>query len=494
MDEAGDVMTEIDRSDEVREWYAEDEIHGAQLLDEVHGTLIKYIAFANKHQPVAVTLWIVATHALVAWQHATRLIITSPRKRCGKSRLLDVVAGLAYSALLCVNATTAAIFRSIGNDEPRIPTLMFDEADALWGTKRAAENNEDLRALLNAGFQRDRPAWRCVGPLQLPTVFNTFAMAALAGIGRPPDTITDRGLSIDLKRRGPGENIAPFRMRRDGPTLDKLRKRINTWARDPERIKALTDAVPTMPAGIEDRAADAWEPMIAIADAAGGDWPKLARAACRALSDSADDADEDLGALLLHDIRQIFTDAHESFLASKVLVRELRDVEESPWGDDDLTASKLAKDLKAFGVTPGFNTAKTVRGYKLEAFRDAFRRYLRPDPSERPRQDSDQHEQPDGENIQTVRNPSEGVRSDGSGRLADVSDEPEKSAKVAVRSDFSDVRTTSDATPVGNGSGPGQSRQSPQSSQRLRVETTDATDVRQGHRSGCPANNEEELF
>ena len=231
--------------------------------------------------------------------------------------------------------------------------------------------------------------------MQIPTAFNTFAMAALAGIGRPPDTITDRGLGVDLKRRGPGENVAPFRMRRDGPTLDKLRKRINTWARDPERIKALTDAVPTMPSGIEDRAADAWEPMLAIADAAGGDWPELARAACQVLSESADDADEDLGTALLQDIRQIFADAHESFLPSKVLVRELRGIEESPWGDDELTASKLAKDLKAFGVTPGFNSAKTVRGYKFGAFRDAFRRYLRPDPSDRPKQGADQCEDPE---------------------------------------------------------------------------------------------------
>jgi Protein of unknown function (DUF3631) len=253
--------------------------------------------------------------------------------------------------------------------------------------------------LLNAGFQRNRPCWRCVGPLQIPTPFNTFAMAALAGIGRPPDTIADRGLGVDLKRRGPGETIAPFRMRRDGPTLDKLRKKINTWARDPERIKALTDAVPTMPNGIEDRAADAWEPMLAIADAAGGDWPKLARAACRALSETADDADEDLGTLLLQNIRQVFADAHESFLPSKVLVRELREIEESPWGDGELTASKLAKDLKAFDVTPGFNSAKTVRGYKLEAFHDAFRRYLRPDPSDRPNRNADQYEQTDGEKL-----------------------------------------------------------------------------------------------
>ena len=441
-------MTDIDRSDELLEMYAEDNPDGAELLDEVLTTLTKYVAFANPHQPIAVTLWTVATHALAAWQHATRLIITSPRKRCGKSRLLDVIAGLAYSALLCVNATTAAIFRSIGNDDAQIPTLMFDEADALWGTKRAAENNEDLRALLNAGFQRDRPCWRCVGPLQIPTAFNTFAMVAIAGIGRPPDTITDRGLGVDLKRRGPGEKVTPFRMRRDGPQLNKLRERITTWVRDPERMKALTAAVPTMPSGIEDRAADAWEPMLAIAEAAGGDWPKLARAACRALSESADDADEDLGTTLLQDIRQIFTDAHESFLPSKVLVRALREIEESPWGDDELTASKLAKDLKAFGVKPGFNTAKTVRGYKLETFSDAFRRYLRPDPSERPKQGFDQHE--DRETQKPSGRP-EPVRNLSVGRLADVQSESGESPKTAGQSDFSDDWTGTDDPPGGNG-------------------------------------------
>jgi hypothetical protein len=81
-----------------------------------------------------------------------RLLITSPRKRCGKSRLLDVVAGLAYSALLCVNATTAAIFRSIGNEEPHIPTLMFDEADALLGHQAGRREQRRPASLAQRGF------------------------------------------------------------------------------------------------------------------------------------------------------------------------------------------------------------------------------------------------------------------------------------------------------------------------------------------------------
>jgi hypothetical protein len=359
-------------------------IDGAALLDTVRDTLKHYIAFPNTHQVAAVTLWIVATHALSAWQHATRLIISSPQKRCGKSRLMDIIAGLVFSRMLCVDATVAAIFRSIGDDDIKTPTLLVDEADAIWGTKRAAENNEDLRALFNAGWQRDRPAKRCVGPYHTPTDFNTFARVAFAAIGKLPDTISDRAVNIDLKRRGPGEHVARFRIRRDAPKLDALRERITAWVRDTDRLKRLTDAEPSMPDGVEDRAADAWEPLIAMAEAAGGVWPKLARSACRRLSQS-DDSD-DLGTQLLSDIRQVFKDTGESFISSQILVRELRQMEESPWSDDEtqLTVRKLAMRLKPFGVKPEQNAAKTVRGYERSKFDDPFRRYLSPEASKRP--------------------------------------------------------------------------------------------------------------
>jgi Protein of unknown function (DUF3631) len=429
------------------------ESDGAALLDSVHTALTKYVKFADNHQPVAVTLWTAATHAIPAWQHATRLIITSPSKRCGKSRLMDIVAGLSFSPLLCADTTTAAVFRSIGNDDTKTPTLI-DEADALFGTKRKAEQNEDLRALLNAGWQRDRPSRRCVGPLQIPTDFNTFAMAALAAIGRLPDTIADRAVSIDLKRRGPGEKVARFRIRRDRHQLTELCGELTTWVRS--RIEDLTEAEFDMP-GVEDRALDAWEPLLAIAAAAGGDWPRKAKAACRVLT--AVDADDEHGTRLLIDIKAIFGDTCQSFLASKELVRELRDIEESPWGDEKsdtyLTASKLAKLLKPYGVTPGHNPAKTVRGYTLDSLRDAFARYLRPEPSERPTADADQREQPqDSENDEvsvTRPEPSERTLSDASDTLRTPWDDGEESPKSAGSSHASDNWTVSDGTPERNG-------------------------------------------
>jgi hypothetical protein len=376
--EIGIVTDYIDRSDELAEWNVEDNLDGAELLDELLDVLTRYVVFSDRHVAHAVALWIATTHALPAFEHAPRLVLTSPEKRCAKSRTLDIISGTCHRPLVSVNATVAAIYRSLGGDHP--PTLIIDEADTLFGTKRAAEQNEDLRALLNAGHQRGRPALRCVGPNQIPTEFSTFAMAALAGIGTMPDTITDRAVNVTMRRRTSGEKVSQFRSRRDGPVLEHVRGRLASWAL--ERIEELAKAEPVMP--VEDRAADTWEPLIAIADAAGAHWPKTARAACRALVDAADSADEDksLAVKLLVDIRNVFADKHVSFLSSTELIAELRRLDESPWDDFDYTSRKLAKRLKEFGVTSGRNAAGTARGYRFEDLSDVFSRYIRPEVSE----------------------------------------------------------------------------------------------------------------
>lgn len=375
---AGGLVTEVDRSDELRELYALENPDGAELLDELLDVLMRYVVFSDRHAAAAVAVWIATTHALSAFEHAPRLVLTSPEKRCAKSRTLDIISGTCHKPLVSVNATVAAIYRSLGGDHP--PTLIIDEADALFRTKRAAEQNEDLRALLNAGHQRGRPALRCVGPNQVPTEFSTFAMAALAGIGAMPDTITDRAVNVIMRRRTSGEKVSQFRSRRDGPVLEHVRGRLALWAA--KHVEALSKAEPVMP--VEDRAADTWEPLIAVADAAGAHWPETARTACKALVDAADTADEDksVAVKLLVDIRNVFADKRVSFLPSTELVAELRQLEESPWDDFDYTSRKLAKRLKEFGVRSGRNAAGTARGYRLEDLSDVFARYIRPEVSE----------------------------------------------------------------------------------------------------------------
>src|ERR1700682_6808967 len=95
----------IDRSDELAEWYAEDNPNGADLLDDLLATTKHYVAFPNQHAAVATPLWIAATHAVPAFECAPRLVANSPQKQCGKTRLLDVIDGTCHRPLATSNAT-----------------------------------------------------------------------------------------------------------------------------------------------------------------------------------------------------------------------------------------------------------------------------------------------------------------------------------------------------------------------------------------------------
>lgn len=361
-------------------------LEGAAVLDELRQILTTYVVFPDDHAAAAVTLWVACTHAVPAFEFAPRLVVNSPEKRCGKSRMLDIIAGTCHDPLASVSATVAAIYRSLGSDHP--PTLVIDEADTLFGSKRVAEQHEELRALLNAGHQRGRTVLRCVGQLSTPTKFPTFAMAVLAGIGAMPDTITDRAVNVTLRRRARHEQVANFRSRRDGPRLTATHDRLAAWCA--EHLDELTKAEPPMP--VEDRAADTWEPLIAIADAAGGHWPDTARAACLALVHAAQAADDEHSSRikLLADIRHIYDTRSALFLPTIELLAELHSIEESPWGEFKLSARSLAKRLKEFGIHPVRDTAGQRRGYRLADFSDAFTRYLRQESSEASETNSEQ--------------------------------------------------------------------------------------------------------
>nr|WP_255182996.1 DUF3631 domain-containing protein [Rhodococcus sp. 15-649-1-2] len=364
---------------------------GAELLDEVQDIIRRYCILPSEHALVAVVLWVTFTHCVSAFEYAPRLVVRSPEKRSGKSRLLEVVDALVHRPLRAVNATVSYIFRSLANEQP--PTLLFDEADTIFGTKVKADQNEDLRGLLNAGFQRGLTFGRTVGPQHVPTEFETFAPAALAGIGKMPDTIEDRAVVVAMRRRKPTETVQPYRTRRDRPALTLLRDDLAVWAED--QIDALTGAEPD-DLGVEDRAADVWEPLIAIADCAGGRWPALARAAAATLVAAAEDDEEvsSTNVRLLVDIRTVFEENGVTFIKSDVLCERLHQIEESPWKQFELTPAKLGHRLKDYGVKTGFkDRTKTERGYQLVDFRDAFERYTTHNPVRTRPHPSDQGEQ-----------------------------------------------------------------------------------------------------
>lgn len=347
---------------------------GDELLDRVAAAVSRYCILPSPHALIGVVLWVAYTHMTDAFEYAPRLVARSAEKRSGKSRLLEVVDALVHEPLRAVNATVSYIFRSLDRDGMP-PTLLLDEADTIFGTKTKAEQNEDLRGLLNAGFQRGLTFGRTVGPQHTPTEFQTFAPAALAGIGQMPDTIEDRAVVVVMRRRKPSETVAPYRTRRDRPALEDLADELASWA------ASVTDAATGYEPeslGVEDRAADVWEPLVTVADMAGGRWPALAREAAAFMVHEAENNAEEssLNIKLLSDLRDVFDDEAADFLASAKVCELLRGIDESPWGQFDLNPSRLGHRLREYGIKTGHNPAKTMRGYRRADFLDAWERYV----------------------------------------------------------------------------------------------------------------------
>uniref|UniRef100_A0A5Q5BPH7 DUF3631 domain-containing protein n=1 Tax=Mycobacterium sp. (strain MCS) TaxID=164756 RepID=A0A5Q5BPH7_MYCSS len=280
-----------------------------------------------------------------------RLILDSPEPGSGKTRVLEVLALLSHNAKLTLSTTTAALYRRIAAAGDHPPTILQDEADAVFG-KTANPQAEDLRALFNAGYKRGATVDRCEGDAKNMKVreFPVFAPVALAGLaGKMPATITDRAVTLHMRRRAPDEHVAEFRERDAAAKAAPLREALEAWSA--ANADQLAAARPAMPDGVHDRPAEVWEALIAVADNAGGAWPERARAACRyfVLEVRADELS--LGLRLLRDAQNAFGD--DDRMHSAELVRLLTIDPESEWRDlwgKPLDQRRLAKELKRYGV------------------------------------------------------------------------------------------------------------------------------------------------
>jgi hypothetical protein len=351
------------------------EIDGAALLDDVAAFISRFVVFPLPEQLVAVTLWVAHTHAIEAAESTPRLVISSPEKRSGKSRLFELFAlPLCANPLHTLNIPTAALFRKVHTDQV---TVLFDETDAIFGSH--SRGNEELRALINAGHRRGAVVCRCRGTDFEVVEFQVFGAVALAGLPGLPDTILDRSIVISMKRRRADETVDRLQFRAAQPEARMLHDRLAAWAEP--NIERLRDAEPQIPESLDDRAADGWEPLFAIADLVGGAWPERARAAAVAFSASRRDEHVSTGARLLEDIGQVFEMTTETRITSQALSKALNERTDGPWARSTgapLEGRELAALLRPFGIRPRpmrFGS-KSLRGYECKDFEDAWARYL----------------------------------------------------------------------------------------------------------------------
>jgi hypothetical protein len=352
-------------------------VDGSALLLDLAAALTRFVALPP-HGAEAIALWSIHSHALDAADTTPILAITSPTKRCGKTRVLSLLSRLVRRPLSASNITPAALFRAV---ESFSPTLLVDEADSFL------REREELRGVLNSGHTRDTAfVVRTVGDEHEARPFSTWAPKAIALIGRLPDTLEDRSIMIPMRRRAPHEHVE--RLRSHGPAagvFEELRRRSMRWASD--NAAKLREADPASPGDLNDRAEDNWTPLLAIADAAGGEWPDRARRAARALSGGVESADG-TGEQLLTDLRVIFSERGAARMFSHDLVGDLNAREERPWKEwrrgKPLTQVQLAQLLRPFGIRPGTVRigSDTAKGYALEHFAEAFAHYPPSEPSQ----------------------------------------------------------------------------------------------------------------
>jgi putative DNA primase/helicase len=347
-------------------------VDGAALLTEIEATIAKH-AVLPAGAAVAMALWIVHTYCIEAATITPRLAIVSPTKRCGKTTVLKLLGALTCKPLAAATLTPAVLYRVV---EAYAPTILVDEADTFL-----AEQDE-LRGVLNAGHDRHSAVVpRCVGDDFEPRVFHVFSAVAIATIGKLPDTLMDRSLVIEMKRKAPGEKVQKLR-RRQREALATLPRRCARWGAD--NLKSLSEREPDVPDDLDDRAADNWEPLLAIADQAGDSWSTRARRTALLLSGARADAAEtgDNGVQLLADVRAVFANNAIDRSTTKALLSALADLEGRPWAEWNrgrpLTARQLGSLLGRFGIKPGTIRVSdaTPKGYLLADLTDAFGRYL----------------------------------------------------------------------------------------------------------------------
>jgi hypothetical protein len=362
-------------------------VDGDRLLTLTESFIRRFCCFPDAHALIAVTLWAAHAHMVDHFYITPRLALLSPEAGSGKTRVLEVLDLLVPESMFCLSASPAAIFRTL-NERP--VTLLFDEVDTIFQKRGKEDSNEDLRALLNAGYKRGASIPRCVGPRHEVKMFKVFAAVALAGLGDLPETVMTRSIIVRLKKRAPHEPVEPFRSRDHEAPGHAIRNKLAEWA---YVVGAEVGAAyPKMPDGIVDRPSEIWEALLAVADAAGGCWPERARAACVALCKVAEDRKVTLGIRLLADLRTIFGEAdalHTRTILDRLCKPDAHGLDaDAPWADlhgkalgERGLATMLKKyDVHSIKVKVG---GEALQGYRREHLHDAWQRYL---PAHSPKQ------------------------------------------------------------------------------------------------------------
>lgn len=350
---------------------------GAKILDDVRNFVRRFVVLSTA-QSTVIALWVAHTYTFQSAAWTPYLNVRSAAPECGKSLLLEVLELVVHKPWKIDGASPAVLFRKIEADRP---TLLFDELDTTF--KGDKETAQAIRQVFNAGAKYNGTIARIVGENRdIPKDFAVFCPKVLAGIGNLPPTISGRSIPITLGRKLPTEKVDyldhdNFEIK---ATAEELSRRLADWI---EKRPPSFKQSPDFPDILSDRQKDGARILLAIADAAGGDWPSQARAVLCKIYGTRPADDTSMGIQLLADLRLIY-DEDDQFekMATTDLLEKLWKVETSPWAEwnrgKPMTAVGLSRLLKPFEIYPkNIRTGAVVqRGYERSQFEDAWGRYL----------------------------------------------------------------------------------------------------------------------
>jgi Protein of unknown function (DUF3631) len=338
---------------------------GHQVLDEARAFLGRFAILPSDAALDALTLWCAHTHAVQAFNASPRLAVLSEHPASGKTRVLELASLLSHDPTMEVDVTGPALVALISQ---RHPTVFLDETDQIFGAN-GGESHRSLRAILNSGYKQGATVSRRSGGAYVQQ--SIFGAVGFGGLGILPRTLMSRSIVIRMAQRRPEQRIEPYFPKLHEPTGAAIGAALGSWASSVSLELAVS--WPSLPDGIQDRAAEIWEPILAVADAAGGEWPDRARAACTELAlDVAAEPVQAPGQQLLSDLRAIWGESGN--LPTSAIVTRLFALPGTPWASLWPPASaprELAALLAPYGVQPvkvrlGEKTAQGYRRLDME--------------------------------------------------------------------------------------------------------------------------------
>jgi Protein of unknown function (DUF3631) len=367
------------------------------LIDGLEQYIRRYCVLDSAcYLPLAV--WCTATHLADHFDAFPYLVLQSPVKRCGKTRLLEVLEMLCARPWRGTAPTSAALYRMMVT----CPTLLLDEVEGLKTGKQTSESQQAILAILNAGHRRGATVPRCSGKDGRLEFFPVYGPKAFAAIGGLPDTLSDRAILVTLQRRKPEQRVERFLFGRARTAALAIQETLVTWTNEnDESVRAVYESLPDL-VFVSDREADLWMPLFATCSVAAPDRMRELKDCAIALSGAkqAEDMEDSTALRLLSDIHQIWP-KDVPYIATAELLGRLREIDESIWAEQEMTARRLASLLRPFQIYPRqIRIGKmTLKGYLRGSFAEVVSRYLpktmvRGETSETPRDSGGRNDDP----------------------------------------------------------------------------------------------------